>query len=241
MVRCVFAMVIAISIGCLSGDLSAQEGGRGPRGERPDGRFGGPPMRGGPAPGEFMRMLPVMKALDADGDGEISAAEIENAVAALKKLDKNQDGKLTADELLPEFPGPGGPAGFGRDGFGRGGFGRGDGPRGFRGGEGFGPREGDNGPGRGTNGSEQTIARLMQFDRNQDGKLAKEEFPQRVRAIFARADADHDGFVTHDELVRLIANDAPSDRPRDDRPRDDRPRDDRPAGDRPVDDRAQRN
>jgi Ca2+-binding EF-hand superfamily protein len=50
-------------------------------------------------------------ALDADGDGEISASEIDGAVAALKKLDKNSDGKLTMDELMPEgMPGFGGPA-----------------------------------------------------------------------------------------------------------------------------------
>ena len=33
-------------------------------------------------------MMPIMTALDADEDGEISAEEIENAVAALKELDK---------------------------------------------------------------------------------------------------------------------------------------------------------
>ena len=66
-----------------------------------------------------MRMLPVMQALDADQDGELSAKEIENAVAALKTLDKNKDGKLTEDELRPNFPEGGrgfggrGPGGFG--------------------------------------------------------------------------------------------------------------------------------
>ena len=33
-----------------------------------------------------MRVLPIMTALDADRNGEISAKEIEDAVAALKKL-----------------------------------------------------------------------------------------------------------------------------------------------------------
>ena len=51
----------------------------------------------------MMRMFPIMAALDADEDGEISAAEIDNAVAALKSLDKDSDGKLSADELRPEF------------------------------------------------------------------------------------------------------------------------------------------
>lgn len=49
----------------------------------------------------FMRFHPVLAALDADHDGEISAKEIENAAAALKTLDKNGDGKLTVDEILP--------------------------------------------------------------------------------------------------------------------------------------------
>jgi Ca2+-binding EF-hand superfamily protein len=49
-----------------------------------------------------------MQALDADGDGEISAKEIENAPAALKALDRDNDGKLTRDELRPA-PGGRGP------------------------------------------------------------------------------------------------------------------------------------
>jgi len=49
----------------------------------------------------YMRFHPVLAALDADDDGEISAKEIENAPAALKTLDRNHDGKLTSDEILP--------------------------------------------------------------------------------------------------------------------------------------------
>jgi hypothetical protein len=45
-----------------------------------------------------------MKALDTDGDGELSAAEIANASKALLTLDKNGDGKLTPDELMPTPP-----------------------------------------------------------------------------------------------------------------------------------------
>ena len=58
-----------------------------------------------------MRMFPIMAALDADGNGEISTEEIKAAPAALKKLDKNNDGKLTDAELLPSFPGGGGSRG----------------------------------------------------------------------------------------------------------------------------------
>jgi EF hand len=49
----------------------------------------------------FMRFHPVLAALDADHDGEISASEILNAPASLLSLDKNRDGQLTEGELLP--------------------------------------------------------------------------------------------------------------------------------------------
>ena len=68
----------------------------------------GPGGRAGPI------VFPLMQALDADADGELSAKEIENATAALKTLDKDKNGKLTRDELLGTLgrfggrgPGPG--------------------------------------------------------------------------------------------------------------------------------------
>jgi Ca2+-binding EF-hand superfamily protein len=61
--------------------------------ERPGGREGR--FGGGPA------AFPLMRALDTDGDGELSAKEIENATASLKTLDKDKNGKLTRDELFP--------------------------------------------------------------------------------------------------------------------------------------------
>jgi hypothetical protein len=67
----------------------------------PRGRPDGPP----PPP-------PLMKALDADGDGTISAEEITGASEALKKLDKNDDGKLDLEEVRPPHP-PRGPEGRG--------------------------------------------------------------------------------------------------------------------------------
>jgi hypothetical protein len=51
---------------------------------------------------EFMRFHPVLAALDADQNGEISASEVKRAPAALATLDKNGDGRLTEDELLPD-------------------------------------------------------------------------------------------------------------------------------------------
>ena len=52
-------------------------------------------------PGGLMRALPVLVALDENGDGEISSDEIEKAESALAKLDKNSDGKLSGDEVRP--------------------------------------------------------------------------------------------------------------------------------------------
>ena len=51
---------------------------------------------------EFMRVNPVLAALDADHDGIISASEIAGASVALRKLDRNRDGFLTPDEILPD-------------------------------------------------------------------------------------------------------------------------------------------
>jgi hypothetical protein len=53
---------------------------------------------------QFMRIHPVLAALDADHDGVISSSEIKRAPAALRTLDKNLDGNLTIEELLPRRP-----------------------------------------------------------------------------------------------------------------------------------------
>jgi len=70
--------------------------------------------QGGPG-GRKPPEMPIVKALDANGDGVIDATEIANAVAALKKLDTNGDGQLTRDEYMPPHPkGQGGPGGEGK-------------------------------------------------------------------------------------------------------------------------------
>jgi len=82
----------------------------GPGGEGP-GRPFGPGGPGGPGGRGMMRMppSPLMTALDTDGDGELSAKELENATASLKTLDKDKNGKLTENELRPNFERFGGP------------------------------------------------------------------------------------------------------------------------------------
>ena len=52
--------------------------------------------------GEMLKRMPVIAALDANGDGEISAEEIEKSVAALKALDTNGDGIVKSSEMLPD-------------------------------------------------------------------------------------------------------------------------------------------
>ncbi len=82
----------------------------------------------GPAepPARPLAFNPLWRVFDANGDGELSEQEIQDATAKLRGFDANKDGKLTAEELraaLPpmtagaigsEAPGkPGGPGGAG--------------------------------------------------------------------------------------------------------------------------------
>ena len=94
--------------------------------------------------------LPVLQAIDKNGDGEISAEELAAAPAALRSLDKNSDGKLEGEEIIPDF-------GFGPPGFG----GPGGGPGGF-------------GPG-GPAGMGANRALVEKFDKDGDGRLNTEE------------------------------------------------------------------
>jgi len=68
-----------------------------------EGRPDAPP----PGAGSPGGAVPVLRLLDADGNGELSAEEIANASKVLLTLDKNSDGKLSRDEL-PAPPPPGG-------------------------------------------------------------------------------------------------------------------------------------
>lgn len=138
-------------------------GERGGRPEGPGGREGGGRM-----------VTPAMAALDANGDGTISADEISNAPAALKKLDKNGDGKLTEDEVRPNFGGGRGPGG-----------------------------RGPGGPG-GRNSEEMINHLFEENDKNGDGKLSKDEVPERMQAMFERGDTNKDGFLSKEELKALF-------------------------------------
>jgi Ca2+-binding EF-hand superfamily protein len=154
----------------------------GKEGRRPGGP-GGDFRRGGPeghhrGPGAMMRMLPVIKALDKDEDGTISAEEIANASAALKTIDKNGDGAITMEEMRPDFAAMRG----GRPG---------DGPEG--------------GPG-GPPGGGSFKERMMNLDANKDGKLSGDEIPERMRErMLERADSNGDGILDAEELEKMAA------------------------------------
>ena len=51
---------------------------------------------------EGMPPNPILMALDANRDGELSADEINNATAALKKLDRNGNGRIEITEMRPQ-------------------------------------------------------------------------------------------------------------------------------------------
>jgi hypothetical protein len=67
-------------------------------------------MEGTPLPGqEGMPLsgprMPMVQAIDLNGDGTIDSKEIDGAAIALKKLDRNGDGNLTPDEYRGGAPG----------------------------------------------------------------------------------------------------------------------------------------
>ena len=61
-----------------------------------------------PAPGHVQpkpQLPPIIQALDADNDGEISDEEISKSAESLATLDQNKDGKISLEELRPKQPG----------------------------------------------------------------------------------------------------------------------------------------
>jgi len=181
---------------------------------RPEGRSPqtprGPEGRRGPA---------FLGVLDADKNGKISQKEMLMAGRLFEELDRNEDGELDMPELFGFQGGPGagrGPQGrpeMGRPEMGRDGERRpqrpemegkpedrrpreGNRPR-SEGARPEGPRPGQNGgPPRGF-GPEQIIER---FDKDDDGKISKEEAPERMKGDFENLDSDDDGHISSDEL-----------------------------------------
>lgn len=121
---------------------------------------------------------PVIRALDVDKNGEISAAEIANAAAALRTLDTDNDGALAATELRPARPAhaPVPPA--------------------------DGSRPGRSGGGRPAGGSRPVEPVMLALDADNDRTLSAAEIAGAPRSL-AALDANKDGKLTRDELRPL--------------------------------------
>ena len=81
--------------------LPNREQPRRPREEDRWERGGGQPATNPRPRGPHRHNHPVLIALDANGDGEITAAEIRAAVTALENLDKDGDGWVRREEMRP--------------------------------------------------------------------------------------------------------------------------------------------
>ncbi|VTR91067.1 secreted protein : Uncharacterized protein OS=Singulisphaera acidiphila (strain ATCC BAA-1392 / DSM 18658 / VKM B-2454 / MOB10) GN=Sinac_2097 PE=4 SV=1: EF-hand_5: EF-hand_5 [Gemmata massiliana] len=81
-------------------------------------------------------------------------------------------------------------------------------PGGGKGGKGGdkGAKGGFGGPGGGrASSAEEMVTRLMAFDKNNDGKLSKDEVTdERLKPLFDRADANKKGVLTKDELTAFF-------------------------------------
>ena len=125
-------------------------------------------LEGRPVPGvPPLGAGPLLRVLDLDGDGALSAEEIAAAPESLKALDRNNDGRITRRELISAMGATLAVAG--------------DEPR----------QRPD---------PAAMIDRLMQADKDGDGKLSIDELPPRLKERAARLDANGDGFVERAEL-----------------------------------------
>lgn len=155
-------------------DRPRRDRGRAERGER---------GLSGPGP-----IMPLVAALDKNGDGEISTEEIEQAPAALRQLDRNNDGQLTRGELMlvgpPDRRGPAGEFGRRR------------------------PRDGEGPPNRRGErprfSPEAMVARLMQQDADDDGNISPDEASERMKRGFDRIDENSDGFLEKSEIKEFV-------------------------------------
>lgn len=142
----------------------------------PGGRARGGPGRGQGPP---LASLPVMVAIDRDGNGEISAEELSDASRALRSLDADENGTLRQDELVPDgnrFPSPRGR-----------------------------PAEGDTGrpvrgPGGGPGGMLAMFPLVRSLDVDRSGEIEATEIDSAPESL-ASLDADGDGNLSGNELM----------------------------------------
>jgi len=155
------------------GGGAGREGGGGRGGAGREGGGGG--RRGGGGGGtDWMQY-------DTDGDGQIGKAEAPAPMQRFfDRVDSNSDGALDASEIAAMRNRP-------RGGGGGGGEGGGGGREGGGGGRGGGGRSFD----------------MMQYDTDGDGKVSKDEAPERMRSFFDRMDPNSDGFIDSSEIEAM--------------------------------------
>jgi hypothetical protein len=74
------------------------------------------------------------------------------------------------------------------------------------------------GPGAGRLTEADIVERLMSFDKNKDGKLTKDELPERIQDLIAKGDTNKDGALDREEVKKLAAEQARAPAPRADGP-----------------------
>jgi collagen type III alpha len=120
--------------------------------------------------------------LDANKDGYVTPDEVQESQKALyermlRNADKDGDKKLSKEEFI---------AGLKPD----------DGPKTpLAGGQPFGP------PGGKAKGDPREF--FNRIDANKDGKLSKDEMPERMKENFGRMDINGDGFVSQEEFAQI--------------------------------------
>lgn len=159
------------------------EPGPGADGSGPDGNR--PTQSSWPGRGRTPPFL-LLKALDANSDGQLTAEEINNATAALKTLDRNGDGMISPAELRPADGRPEDRRAAAKPGE------RPSQPASAAAGRSADPSQ---------NTGRMAGYLLGRFDANGDDRLSTDELPEVLRERFASMDANSDGFIDRAEIT----------------------------------------
>lgn len=125
------------------------------------------------------RMVERLKAQDEDKDGKVSRDEFEGPPGLFDRIDANKDGSLSTEEIENFRPGPG--------------------PGGERPGPRGGERPGPRGERPGPRGAGAPGERFNEQDKDNDGKLSRDEF-RGPEGAFDRMDENKDGFLSREEI-----------------------------------------
>ena len=144
--------------------------------ERPRGGPEERPRRGSEqrSPGQSQTNS-LFQVLDRNRDGKLQQSEIDMAVVILRRMDQNKDGDVSQDEIK-SLP----------------------------------PRRPENSnqrrPDQQNPNQNRTTRRpsLETFDKDEDGKISKEEAPDRLKDRFDEVDTNSDGFIDKEEQTAMF-------------------------------------